>query len=412
MTDDELRAAVARLLETNRVRGHDSALGVDYDFVCPSPSHYPFQWFWDSCFHAIALTHIDLQRAQGEIACLLHAARPDGFIPHMLLWDRAARERALAEYNLPALCGWTTDTPQPPVLGTTLLRLRDAGADAGFLRSASAAALRLYDWWERERDPDRDGLVSILQPDESGLDASPKYDAPLRLAEPTVAGLCAAMDRLFSAYAPVRGNQRAMAATGAFDVEDVLLNAVYAQGRRDLARVLDALGRHGDAVLSRAAASRTEAALLAGCWDEAAGAFFDIWRTPSGEDRPLRVLTITSLLPLWLERLPRAIAARLAAQIQNEMTFEAPYPVPSGALNEPTYAPGVGLLWRGPTWLNTNWFLVHGLRRHGFADLAERIAAASRVLVARSGFREYYHPHTGEGSGAQNFGWSSLVIDM
>ena len=29
----------------------------------------------------------------------------------------------------------------------------------------------------RERDPDGDGLLTILLPDESGLDDSPKYDA-------------------------------------------------------------------------------------------------------------------------------------------------------------------------------------------------------------------------------------------
>jgi hypothetical protein len=33
-------------------------------------------------------------------------------------------------------------------------------------------------------------------------------------------------------------------------------------------------------------------------------------------------------------------------------------------------------------------------------------------LIAKSGFREYYNPLTGEGFGARNFGWSTLLIDM
>ena len=29
-----------------------------------------------------------------------------------------------------------------------------------------------------------------------------------------------------------------------------------------------------------------------------------------------------------------------------------------------------------------------------------------------SGFREYYHPYTGEGLGARDFGWTTLILDM
>jgi hypothetical protein len=31
--------------------------------------------------------------------------------------------------------------------------------------------------------------------------------------------------------------------------------------------------------------------------------------------------------------------------------------------------------------------------------------------MARAGFREPYHPHTGEGRGAHDFSWSALVLD-
>jgi len=39
-------------------------------------------------------------------------------------------------------------------------------------------------------------------------------------------------------------------------------------------------------------------------------------------------------------------------------------------------------------------------------------ARRSRDLVLESGFREFYHPLTGEGYGARSFGWSTLVVDM
>jgi len=90
---------------------------------------------------------------------------------------------------------------------------------------------RYYDWLRQNRDPDCDGLISILQPDESGLDASPKYDALLGLHEPSAAGLRRAMDALFATYRPVRGDETAMFATDAFNVEDVMVNSIFADGR-------------------------------------------------------------------------------------------------------------------------------------------------------------------------------------
>jgi glycogen debranching enzyme len=70
------------------------------------------------------------------------------------------------------------------------------------------------------------------------------------------------------------------------------------------------------------------------------------------------------------------------------------------------------LLWRGPTWVNTNWLVARGLRRKGRADLARLIEDASLALVDQSGFREYYNPLTGAGYGSRNHAWSALALDM
>ena len=51
-------------------------------------------------------------------------------------------------------------------------------------------------------------------------------------------------------------------------------------------------------------------------------------------------------------------------------------------------------------------------RRSGDLERAEGSAAASAAHVLRTGFREYYHPYTGEGLGTHGFGWSTLVVGM
>jgi glycogen debranching enzyme len=122
-----------------------------------------------------------------------------------------------------------------------------------------------------------------------------------------------------------------------------------------------------------------------------------------------------SLLPIALADLPRPLADALIRQIEDPRKYATPYPVPSVALDEATYRkarPEERLLWRGPTWINTNWYVARGLRRHGREDLARRIEDRSADLVERNGFREYYDPFTGEGFGAEHFSWTALVLDM
>ena len=100
--------------------------------------------------------------------------------------------------------------------------------------------------------------------------------------------------------------------------------------------------------------------------------------------------------------------------------YAAAYPVPSTALNESLYLdPSDGrpehdskLLWRGPSWINTNWYIARGLRLHGRIDLARTIEDRSAALIEQHGFREYYDPYTGQGFGAHAFSWTALVLNM
>jgi hypothetical protein len=134
--------------------------------------------------------------------------------------------------------------------------------------------------------------------------------------------------------------------------------------------------------------------------------------------RSLPVRTVGGLTGLMLEGLPDEEAAPLLAALSDPRTFGSAFPVPSVAMDEPSFRAtelrygASPLIWRGPVWINLNWLLFRALRRRGLHAEAERIAASSIELVRRSGFREHYNPHTGEGYGARSFGWSTLVVDM
>ena len=412
-TAEFVRREAARILAQNRLTGHATWNDRDYAYVVPSPNSYPFQWFWDSCFHAIALTHVNLDWAREELTTLLHGAQPNGFIPHQLLWEKDRHPEAAARQSEKFGDRYTSSSIQPPVLAVALERVYRATGDDAFLARCLPPTIAFYRWLAANRDPDGDGLIAIIQPDESGVDASPKFDPLMRYPKDN-RELVAWIDWLYGQYQPLRFDDAAILALDLFQVEETITNVFYILGLEALARLTSGAPASGSPALSAEFsgwAARVQAALIAKCWDESAGAFFDL---AGNDERPLRVLTISSLAPLALPTLDRAIVDRLAAHLRDPATFAARYPVPSVALNEPTYTPGDarGFIWRGPSWINSNWLIAEGLRVHGLANLHATITDATCAMVERSGFREYYHPDTAEGFGSRDHSWSTIVVDM
>jgi glycogen debranching enzyme len=69
--------------------------------------------------------------------------------------------------------------------------------------------------------------------------------------------------------------------------------------------------------------------------------------------------------------------------------------------------------WRGPVWININWFLAQGLDRYGYEDHAGRLQRAIVSLCQDEGFYEYFDPLTGAGHGSDLFSWTAaLFLDV
>jgi glycogen debranching enzyme len=215
----------------------------------------------------------------------------------------------------------------------------------------------------------------------------------------------------------MRRDHERMFAADRFVVEDVLVNTIYAENERVLAELHEEAGDLEAGKVMRARAVKTTTSLVNKCWDQSTGLFLDL---AGKREELLNVSTVTSLMPILLPDLPRDMVEALVKHIADPKEYAAKYPVPSTALNEPLYmAPSEGrpeldskLLWRGPSWINTNWYIARGLRRHGFVDLARTIEDRSAALIEKGGFREYYDPYTGEGFGAHAFSWTALVVNM
>ncbi len=420
----ELAEQARRILLTNWRRGVAEWNGKPFSFAAPSLAGYPFQWFWDSCFHAIALTHLEPQQSQAELNTLLSGAQPDGFIPHIIFWEMEKQPAFLSRNIVGMTSPYFSATIQPPIIAYAVERVYRATGDRGFRDAALPVLTAYYRWLRHHRDPDEDGLIAIIQPEEAGTDCSPKYDAALGLQDLSNQGFIAALRRVYAAYEPLRGADRRILAADIFHFEDALVNAIYAFALRSLGRLLEAAaaeaGRPAEpaqrereaAQEFRREADKTRDALLNKCWDEELGAFLDLRGV---DEAPVREVTISALMPLILHDLPPAVVSRLVTDwVSHQAHFWLPYPLPSVPASHPRFMPGNprGFIWRGPTWVNTNWFLSRALREHGYPELADVIVAKTHAAVRMSGFREYYHPYTGEGLGARDFSWTTLILDM
>jgi hypothetical protein len=412
MNEETLRARVAALYDRNRQQGVAPWCGYEYDFVCPSTGTYPFQWFWDSCFHTIVLSHFDVRRAELELTSLLKNQQPDGFVAHVTFWQREKYEEMLKTYSIAYRTPYLSDCIQPPLLAEALAAVVERGGSQAFFEEMLPKVKRYYDWLDEMRDPDQDGLIATLQPDESGLDHTPKYDAYLGISKIEHAEFTAAWERVAGPYADVGREHAKMFALDKFIVEDVMVNVIYAENQRVLSELLARAGDLEAAKTFSHRAKRTASSILEKCWNPRRGLFFDL---AGRAERQLEVSTVSSLFPLLLPELPKEMVGALVAALLDPKEYGAEYPVPTTARSEPTFVPGtVGgtLVWRGPSWINTSWYVARGLRRHGEVELARRIEDASVQAIEKSGFREYYNPDTGEGYGAQGFSWSALVLDM
>jgi hypothetical protein len=374
--------------------------GTRYGFTCPAPRKYVHQWYWDSCFHAIAWRLFDRGRAREELRTLVRAMSPEGLVPHTVFWGGRARWRRAPFYATATTRGsLATAHTQTPVLALAWELV--AGGDTQFIAEGVEPLARHYDWLARERDPDGDGLIAILLPDESGLDDSPKYDGVYRWMAHYLPGYFVLVER----------NRRSGYSTRAIyerydhHLEDVLVNTFYALSLRALWHM------SGEPrFLERA--ERAEAGLLERCWDERSGLFYDV---AERSERRVEVSTWSSLAPLALSSLPEEVRRRLVGEhLLDPRRYRAACGIPSVSQEEPSFRPGFDRFrcWRGPSWMNTAWLLVPPLRELGHEEEADRVVGSLASAVERGGFREYYNPLTGAGHGARDFGWSTLLVDL
>lgn len=414
-------------------------------YTQPANGLYPHQWLWDSCFVAIGLRHLDIERAKIEVLSLLRGQWHNGMLPNIIFRDEP---RYRADRN--SWRSWinpfapdevsTTGITQPPLLAEAVVRIGEElewPERHSWYRMVWPALLAYHEWLYDERDPHHEGLILQIHPWEIGLDNTPPWvnemhdhlmpfwirfielcrleylinlfrrdtkNVPIDERFSTIEILC-----LFDIQRRLRRKAydiNKILDHSLFAIEDLAFNSIFLRANTHLQMIAKSLREELPTELKKQI-------------DKTEQTFEELWDPYTQQYYPrdfithrlLKIPSIATLLPLYAGTISQERAELLVRMIENEHLYGPAFPVPSVPMDSYWFHPK--LYWQGPSWANMNWLIIDGLRRYGFQEHAQALTESTLDMVRIGGFAEYFDPTTGEGAGADNFSWTAaIVIDL
>lgn len=413
------------------------------DHTVPSSQLYPHQWNWDTAFIAAGRSWIDQQRAQAEMEHLFTGQWSNGMVPHIVFNPDVADDayfpgptfwRSEVAAHSPSDLA-TSGITQPPLHARAVLDIVEHASDR---TEATAFVERMYPrlvaqhrYLSAVRDVAGGGLAAIIHPWESGMDNSPAWDDDLADLEIPPGALpryerrdlvhANAKDRpsdetynrivyLAVVYRETGYSDADLGRACPFLVEDPLFNSIVRWSLEALADLAVLVG--DDPTPHQRAGQRVGRAMTDRLWDPVTRRFYA--RDVHGDQRSPED-AITSLAPALDPALPAGMVDAVVEVLDSpefrprddpDHFMAASFDLGARDFDARRY-------WRGPIWINTDWLLWRGLRRHGRTRVADELADSMVGLVRRSGWREYYSPFGGEGFGSHDFSWTAaLLIDV
>lgn len=415
------------------------------NYTQPAYGLYPHQWLWDSCFTAIGLRHLNVERAKLELLSLLRGQWHNGMLPNIIFRDdpqyRTDRNIWRSWLNPFAPNDVTTSgITQPPMVAEAVVLV---GAKMSWPERRSwyrlmyPALLAHHQWLYHDRDPHCEGLVLQVHPWEIGLDNTPPWMkelhehqlplwirliAKLKLARVInwfrrdvrsvpLAQRSSTIDALafFSLQRRLRRKAydiNKILDHSLFAIEDLNFNSIFIRANTNLREIAKSLREElPEELLDQMKKTEKTFEQL---WDPYSTQYYS---RDFVTHHLLKVPSIATLLPLYAGSITQERAEELVRLLENEHQFGPAYPVPSVPTSSFWFQSK--LYWQGPSWVNTNWLIIEGLKRYGFKDHAAALTESTLEMVGRSGCYEYFDPLTGAPAGAANFSWTAaLAIDL
>ncbi len=334
----------------------------------------------------------------------------------------------------------TSGVTQPPMLAEAVVQVGKKLVKPerrAWYQAMYPALVKYHLWLYADRTTPDNPLVALIHPYESGMDNTPPWiDQLHKMHWPWWASVLTAT-RLDNAASIFRRDTRHVPSgqrmknieallyyhwmtrlrrkhynapqilkNARFALDDLAFNCILIRANTLLVDIAKTIHKQLPPELLTSMAS-TETALDE-LWDGYAGQYFS---RNHHSKKLVRQSTIATLLPLYAGTVSQERADELVKLLRSRREFGADFPAPSIPFSSNYFE--AHSYWQGPTWLNTNWLLIDGLKRYGFKKEASIISAKSLQLVREHGCYEYFSPIDGSPAGAKEFSWSAaLFIDL
>ena len=387
---------------------------------------YPAQWNWDSAFIALGYSYFNLNFALKEIKTLLDGQWKDGMIPHILFHNTNTN-------YYPNHTAWncgnkirSSGITQPPVLASILKEIIDKNKITKIqkkeIKKFVIKIKKSHEWFIKNRDPKKTGLVSILHPWESGYDNSSLWDEPMnkvkiekniqykradnKVINPEHRPLNIDYDRYVTIKNDLRKKKydpKKIFKTSLFNVVDIGFNSIFLKSNKDLIILLKKFNLDSSTIINYV--KITEKNILK-YFDKKKQTFFCF---DLRNKKKIFIPSITNYLILYADiknsKINDILIKNLKKHNLNEKYFFSSIKPNHKSFEEKRY-------WRGPVWVNCNWFMHKGLMNKD-EKYSNKIKEHTIRLVEKKGFHEYYSCKNGKPMGANNFSWSAaLYLDL
>ena len=387
---------------------------------------YPAQWNWDSAFIALGYSYFNLNYALKEITTLLDGQWKDGMVPHILFHNTNTN-------YYPNYTAWncgnkirSSGITQPPILATILKLILDknkiSNKQTKEIKKIIKKIIRFHEWFIKFRDPKKTGLVSILHPWESGYDNSPIWDGPMekviieknlkykradnKIVRPDQRPLNIDYDRYVSIKNNLRKkkyNPKEIFKSSLFNVVDIGFNSLFLKANKDLIQILNKFNMDTSKLSNYVKVTEKNILKL---YDKKKGVFFS---KDIRNNKKIYIPSITNYFIFFADLDNNFINNKLIKNLKNynknDKYFFSSIKPSHNSFEEKRY-------WRGPVWINCNWFIYQGLKNKDL-KFSNSVKKKTIKLLEKSKFYEYFSCKNGQPMGAKNFSWSaSLYLDL